>query len=275
MKSLTHILSITATMLTCSIVFADEHKDVDPFSVGAPAIEEPPGPNHLEPIPAYDPDGYDQAIFKSLLGKEPGEIWMIGRPSFSTEYAVTIRHEITYAPAHKSEDAFVDRVIESEKWVVEYAEAKKKIWRWKDLGGGKMELDIKATKDVSRFRAEITHEFVLALIDAWRSVLLQTHYPREDNDGLDGVTFQFYCNPNLFGQTWSPSGGVPLLITNLGHKLGEVAKADIKSRGPLISECIAMAKKIASPIKPEQSAEGKPPAAAQPPHELNPNTRLP
>jgi len=266
MKSLINILSVAAAMLTCSITFADEHKDVDPFSADAPVVERPPGPNHLEPIPAYDPDGYDQAVYKSLLGKEPGEIWMVVRPSFSPEYAVTIRHEITYAPRSESGSPFVDRTIESQKWIVEYAKAKKQISHWKELGGGRAVLDIKTTKDVSRCRAEITGEFALSMIDAWRSVLLQTHYPSETNDGgLDGVTFQFYCNPNLFGQTWSPSSGVPLRITNLGQKLGEVAKADTKSRGPLISECIAMAKELASPKKLEQPADGKTPEAPQPP----------
>jgi hypothetical protein len=51
-------------------------------------------PNHLEPIPAYDPDGYNQAVFQSFIGKRRlVELWMIERPSFAMERAVSLDHE--------------------------------------------------------------------------------------------------------------------------------------------------------------------------------------
>jgi hypothetical protein len=50
-------------------------------------------PNHLVPIPAYDQDGYDQAVFHALIGGGLPKLWMVCKPSFSPEYAVILRAE--------------------------------------------------------------------------------------------------------------------------------------------------------------------------------------
>ena len=247
-----YLLSIAVTLLP--VAAQDQSPDYDPFAVDAKHPEPPSNPNHLEPMAAYDPDGYGQAVFQSLIGKDPGELWMIGRPSFGSEYAVILRHEVTYA---NPEEPF-DSTISSEKWVVERVEAKKKIWRWKDLEGGGMELDIHVTKDVIRQSSEVTKEFASTMFSAWWSILRRTRYPDEDYRGLDGVTFQFYCHYNLFGEVWTPRTGLPNMLTDLGHRLADVAKAGDEARPKLVAECVEIAKKItAETKKPEQDAAMK------------------
>ena len=248
---LTPYLLIIATALL-PVAAQDQSKDYDPFAVVAKDPEPPSNPNHLEPMAAYDPDGYDQAVFQSLIGKELGELWMIGRPSFGPEYAVILRHQVTYA----NPDEPFDRTISSEKWIVERVEAKKQIWRWKDLEGGRMELDIQVTKDVIRQSSEVSKEFASMMIAAWESILRRTRYPDEEYRGLDGVTFQFYCHYNLFGEVWTPRTGLPNMLTDLGHRLADLAKADDQARPKLVAECVEIAEKItAETQKPEQDAE--------------------
>lgn len=192
---------------------------------------------------------------------------MVGKPSFSAEYAVILRHEIKYA---KSDDPFEFQKIESEKWIVEHVEAKKKIWRWKEIGGGRSVLDIHVTKDVIRHRVEVTKEFSSKMFDAWKSVLSKTRYPDADYRGLDGETFQFYCHHNMFGEIWTPNAGLPSMLTDLGHKLAEIAKVEGQDRQKVVAECDELAKNIQTeshkterggadhpPIAPESKSEGK------------------
>ncbi|MBB5353472.1 hypothetical protein HNR46_003733 [Haloferula luteola] len=240
MKLTRYLLSFVAALLAATA--QAESPDSDPFAVDAKYSEPPSNPNHLEPLPAYDPDGYDQAVFRSLIGDDPGELWMIGKPSFCPEYAVIIRHEVVYA---KSDDPF-DRRIESEKWIVERAEAKKQIWQWKELEEGRSVLDIKVTKDVVRSRAEITKEFASQMFSAWQSVLQRTRYPDEDYRGLDGATFQFYCHYNLFGEVWTPQTGLPRMLTDLGFQLAEVATATDEDRPGAIAKSVEIANKIST-----------------------------
>jgi len=259
MKLLISIFVVVSAIAFCGSGRAEE-TEINPFSVDAPAPEPPSNPDHLEPIPAYDPDGYDQAVFRSLLGNQRAELWMIGKPSFSPEYVVILRHIQKFA---ESDDGF-DRTVESEKWVVEYVEAKKQIWRWKDLEGGMMELDIKVTKDLNRKSTEVSKEFAHIMHSAWESVLKKTRYPDADYRGLDGATYQFYSDYGLFGEIWTPFTGTPRMITDLGHKLGEVAKADKKDRDRLLEECLKLAKELRTrTIKPEQDGAGQPVTAPE------------
>lgn len=216
---------------------AEESALIDPFSADAPVFIPPPGPDHLLPIPAYHPFGYDLAVFQSLVGYQSAELWMIGRPSFGPEYAVILRCIQKFAD---SENIF-NRKVESEKWVVEYVEAKKQIWRFKDREEGGMELDIKVTKELNRNSIEVSNGFADAMHSAWESVLKRTRYPDADYKGLDGITYQFYCRDELFGEIWSPHTGTPRMIADLGHKLGEAAKADKKVQAKLLKECLKLA----------------------------------
>jgi hypothetical protein len=279
LHALTTVLAVLASVLSA----LGELPEPDPFAVDAPHAEPPSNPNHLEPVPAYAPDGYDQAVFRSLIGDDPGELWMVGKPSFSPEYAIIIRHEIKY---RKSDDPF-EHKIQSEKWIVEHTEAKKQIWKMKKVGGDRLVsgfhvtysvMDIHVTKDVIRHRAEVTEEFSSLMFDAWNSVLRKTRYTDIDYRGLDGSTFQFYCHGNLFGEIWSPESGLPSMLTELGRKLAEVARAEAKDRSKLLAECVGLAKNIkAETQKAEQLGAGQ--QATKPaekvPAEVQPSTPTP
>ena len=257
MKLLISILAVVWGIAFCESGRTEE-TEIYPFSVDAPAP--PSNPDHLEPIPAYDPDGYDQAVFQSLLGDNTAELWMIGKPSFSPEYAVILRHIQKFA---ESDDVF-DRKVESERWVVEYVEAKKQIWQWKDLEAGRMELDIKITKALNRKSTKVSKEFAHIMHSSWESVLKKTRYPDTNYRGLDGATYQFYSDYGLFGEVWTPFMGTPRMITDLGHKLGEVAKADKKDRDRLLEECLNLAKELQTrTTKPEQGGADQPATATE------------
>ena len=233
-----YLLGIMAAVL--AVAAHAESPDSDPFAVDSKHPESPSNPNHLVPLPAYDPDGYDQAVFQSLIGDDPGELWMIGKPSFDPEWAVILRHEVEYA---KSDDPF-GREIESEKWVVERVEPKKQIWQWKEIEGGRSVLDIQVTKDVVRHRTEVTKEFASQIFSAWEAVLRRTRYPAEDYRGFDGATYEFYCRYNLFGEVWNPRTGLPRMLNELGLHLADVATTTDEGRRNAIAKCVEAAKEI-------------------------------
>jgi hypothetical protein len=193
-------------------------------------------PNHLEPAPAYDPNGYHDAVCRSLVGQDVGELWMVTRFSFSPETAVVLRHEVERNPKSGK--------TESDKWVLEYTKAKSMIWQWKETSGRQMELDIKVTNDVFRQRVEVSQSFVDAISKPWEAVVRQTRYATEGYRGLDGVTYQFYHHYALFGETWSPNEGLPLMMVNLGRALGELARSSPKTRPPLESACLNLARTL-------------------------------
>jgi len=179
---------------------------------------------------------------------------MVARPSFSPEYAIILRHEIKYS------DHPIDEHVKSDKWVVEFVKAKKPIWRWKELGGGRMKLDIQVTMEVTRKRAEVTREFAQVISKAWEAALEQTRYSDSDYGGCDGETYQF-CYFNLFGEAWSPEGGIPRMITDLGHLLGDLAKQDHASRDELVTKCVTLANKITADAGKLKQAGGRQPPA--------------
>lgn len=189
-------------------------------------------PDHLEPIPAYDPDGYNQAVFESLIGQRRPELWMIVKPSFSPEFAVLLFcHEESGTSSEPTK-----------KWEVEVVGPKAQIWRWKEVDERTSVLDIHATDDLTVKTAPISAELAAKISAAWRAALLQTRYPKQDQSGVDGVTYEFYCDYNLFGQTWSPEGGVPFLLTELGSALVRIANQ--KEVQPSLDKCLALADQI-------------------------------
>lgn len=249
MKPNFHVIAVATAFIFCGSARAQEEAEIDPFSAETPVSEQPSNPDHLEPIPPYEFDGYSQAVFQSLVeNNESVEAWMIVMPSFSPEYAVILRHLMKFS---EPDDPF-DRKLESERWVVESVEARKQIWRWKEIEGGGMKLDIKVTKELNRKRAEVTGEFAAAILSAWESVLRETRYPEMDHHGLDGTTYQFYRDHGLFGEIWSPTTGPPRVLAELGHELGEVAQAAEGNRGKHMEKCLKLAQELrASPAKSE------------------------
>lgn len=253
MKLTPYFLSIALAWLAIAAPAEPPYSDL--FTNEEQQPEHPLNPNHLEPLPAYDPDGYNQAVFQSLIGDDPGELWMVAMPSFGPEYAVVLRHVVTYSNPEKPSA----RTITSEEWIIERVEAKKQIWRWKEIDGGRMELDIHATKDVIRQHSVVSKEFASQMFSAWESVLRRTRYTDQDYRALDGVIFQFYCHHNFFGEVWTPRTGIPSMLTELGLRLADVAKAGGEICPKLAAECIEIAKNIATETqKTEQAGSGQP-----------------
>lgn len=202
-------------------------------------------PNHLEPIPPFDPldtaniiHSYRQAVFASLIGKGwLPEMWMIESPSFSREYAVIIR-SLAEGPNDPRPPEGTPR-----RWVIEYVAPKEKIWRSIP--------DIRATKDVERHRIEVTEDFAKVVYRAWLGTLLLTRYGEDRRGGLDGTTLEFCC-VDLYGQTWSPEIGLPAMLADLGRKLAALAQSDEKNREPLLAEAENLAGKITKEAEAEQ-----------------------
>ena len=236
---------------------AQEAPEIDPISVDAPASEAPSHPDHLEPIPGYDPDGDDQAVFRSLLGIELAAAWMVAKPSSSPEYAVILRHST------KSGSPF-DQRPESQRWVLEYVEAKRQIGRWRDPEERATGLDCNVTKDLKKKSVEITPEFAAAILSALESVLRKTRYSEDFYWELDGSTYQFYCQYGLFGQIQAPSTGLPRMITDLGLELCAVAKADEKDRKKHTEKSLKLTSAIrTAATKPEQDGADQHAAAPE------------
>jgi len=189
-------------------------------------------PNHLLPVPAYDSDGYDQAVFKSLIGNVRPEIWMVVRPSFEEEYAIVLYRDIEYEEA-KGDMTYPRKAIRDE-WLLSKISATQKIWAWKDIGEGRSILDIKPTDDVVKDSIAVNKADYEKIISAWKVALKTTRYPDSKNMGLDGTTYQFYAHYNLFGQTWSPKEGLPLNIVNLGAALEDIIKTKENRKSALI-----------------------------------------
>jgi hypothetical protein len=200
-------------------------------------------PNHLEPIAPYDPDGYNQAVFKSLVGKRPFvTLWMIEQPSFSPECAVLLGRGADFDPNASYRSPI--RQVARDQWMIEYVVAKKQIWRY---GRADVNMPVpcfKLTEEVERYRTTVTKDFAETMLAAWRSVLKTTRYPDERWPGADGTTFQFYCGYEYFGKTWSPDSGLPAMLVDLGHKLGELARPGAKNKKSLQRQALDLARKI-------------------------------
>jgi len=204
--------------------------------------------NHLTPITAYNDDGYDQAVFKSLIGNVDAEMWMIVRPSFSAEYAIILYHEVEY----KKKDGEIPSSpkITKEEWVLEKVEAKDKIFAWKDIGNRKSVLDIHPTKDLIKKKAIIKRGELDLVSKAWKAAIRGTRYPDSVHPGLDGTTYQFYSKYDLFGETWSPNDGIPKKLVESGRLLEHLLSVEKEKRTSLIVKLNNIAQEILSETKP-------------------------
>ncbi len=202
----------------------------------------PTNPNHLEPIAAYDSDGYDQAVFRSFIGDQQPSLWMVSKPSFSPEHGFMILATHKWTGPRDPENLETTIFIESFK-------SKDQIWRWKELPNGRNVLDIQPTENVERERKEIDLDFGNHIFHAWEAVLKRTRYTDKNYRGTDGTTYQFFCRPYLYGEVWTPDSGLPLLIKNLGEKLESFIEADEGSEDRIREEAYQLASRIIEETK--------------------------
>ena len=199
-------------------------------------------PNHLVPIPAYDSRGYSQAVFESLLGNSRPKLWMIVRPSFAKEYALVLHHKVEYERKDGQLTSPVKKV--REEWRLERVEVQQKIWRWKVDEYGHQVLDIQPTDRVTSVSTPLNIAEFQHVLEAWRAALKQTRYPENEVPGYDATTYQFYSSHNLYGQTWSPDSGIPLMLVNLGKALEEFVRIEESGRPEVIEKANAIAERL-------------------------------
>jgi hypothetical protein len=204
-------------------------------------------PNHLEPIPPFDSDGYDEAVFHALIGGGSPQLWMICQPSFLPEYAVILRSE----PFNLKADHLASP-DEPQKWILEIATASKPIWHWKEYPPGHtgaVELDLQRDVPVERKRLEIPEPAAKAFTRAWDAVLRLTRYPDADYRGADGVTYQFYSHYNHFGEIWTPQTGLPADLTALAHRLIKLVDSSPKELDAVLTAGVTAAKQLEAAAK--------------------------
>lgn len=235
----------------------------DPFATGGPPFEWPALPNHLEPA-APDDDGYDRAVFDSLIGKEAASLWMIVMPSFSEEYAVVLRPE----RLPRSEEDGASGYISSGRSILELVIVKHRIRRWKDAAPGQVVLDIQVTKDVRRSHAVVEKAFADVLSEAWDALLKRTRYAETPPSFLDGAAYRFQSGRRLHGEGFSPLAGLPLKLAMLGEKLADLTETAEEARSALMDEALALAREIIAESAPERFEETWQPAKDEAPAEL-------
>ncbi len=211
-------------------------------------------PNHLEPLPPYnyylDRVGYDigQAVFTALIDRKRPVLWMIEWPSFSPPSAVMLRRQVEYDP--NDDSPLQGRRVKRELWLLDHVAVKP--LKWKTLGKGSNPPDIKPSEDVELSRTIVTTDFGKAVQEAWLNTLQLTRYAEDRRTGLDGTTFIFCYEDDIFGYTWSPNTCLPAMLMNLGRKLREIARSDEKNKEQLLKEADSLARRIAKEAEAEQ-----------------------
>ena len=205
-------------------------------------------PDHLVPVSPYDPTGYNNAVFKSLIVNDVANAYMISLPSFSPEEAIIIYVDEKYLEEN-GKVVYPVKTI-SEKWYIKKVVANKKIYQSNTKSDGTIAYEIKPTKDVTEHITSIDKKDADKFISAWKVVLQGTRYYEHEKLGLDGITYLFYTGFNLYGSTWSPGTGSPKMLVDLGETLSSLTESDNRYRGQLLKEANSIADNIL--VEPKQ-----------------------
>lgn len=190
-------------------------------------------PNHLQPVVPYNHggDNYYRIVFNTLIKDVLPEAWMLVRPSFRPEYAVILRKA-------SANDTNIT------EYALEYAVVEKPIWNWKDVGGGQYALDLQDDVKVERQTVRFPETEAEELISVWQAVVKQTKYADKVWVGRDGVSYDFYVQPALFGGTWSPESGAPLLMVNCGELLIQYVMVGDAVREEVLKQVVELSAKL-------------------------------
>lgn len=197
--------------------------------------------DHLEPEDAYDSSGYSQIVFSSLLGKNPGTLWMVAMPSDGQEFSVKLGRDL-----NKSGE--VDSV-HTGRWLLEYAKARTRIYRNRESEDDGARDDYQVTNEVDRHVIEVPSDFAVTMARAWKAVIKSTRYPHEPSQSFDGVTYHFSLI-GLSGVITSPQSGNPKMLATLSDKLCSAAVSGIEKRNDLLGESLDIAKQIVGEVVP-------------------------
>jgi hypothetical protein len=192
----TRVLVVLVLLLSAGACFGqDEAK---------PPEKSPDEPDHLVPLDPY-PYRWKRRYMrlcreKLQIPREPGATVMVYMPSFVPEECLVV---------HESEG-------ERSSFTLIHTRADKNIYySMPENNGGKRE-----RVAVTRREATLPPELAGRVCRVWDRMLRGIRYPipDEENRGDDGVTIEFWRH-RMFGKTWSPTGGAPRLLVELGRSL--------------------------------------------------------
>ena len=192
------------------------------FSFGASLGAQAPL-THLEPIPAYsiflgDGDSYR----KRIINNDSPLLFMLAEPSFEEPYAIVMTKK--EGPTKGTFQYFLEYSIPIQSK--------------------------KTHPPIKRRRINIPAPIANEIEKAWELVLLGTRYPPKPEasdqtvERLDGDTFEFYLHPDLFGQTWSPTEGLPKTLVDLGSAMVQLVLSSPKDKDRMLEQCHSIASSI-------------------------------
>ena len=193
-------------------------------------------PDHLTPVdPQTDAQG--RGIENPLFVTDGRFGRFVRQPSFGVPGCVSVRSEISKEAEKKHGGS----------WAVPDDEQKYFITVTRVSGSSRNTDEGKPAK-VSRTDREISLALAVAIQRAWGRMLQNTRYSAKSSVGLDGETVQFSVWVQglgyLYGETWSPDGGLTAEMVSLGSALEEFAVNASAVEGPLIQRLKAFEKKV-------------------------------
>jgi hypothetical protein len=183
-------------------------------------FEAEPGdpPNHLTPLD-YPPDKYDKLIAERLCA-DGGFAQFVSRPSFKPESCVSVYGEGRY--------------------FVSVTRPSRSIWSSIVNNNSQLPDNVES----SRTEREISPRLAIAIQRAWAAMLVHTGYTKTLSLGLDGATYQFSVwitgLGDLYGETWSPKGGLPAEMVALGQALIDYTEDATMAEEPLAQRLTAL-----------------------------------
>lgn len=202
-------------------------------------------PKYLTPLDP--PDDYDERLAKHLFLTDGQFGRFLARPSFSAESCVSVHAEIS-EEAKKKHGGWWAVPDDEKKYFITVTRPSESLWySMADNNDAKKTRVVKVT----RVDREISLDLAIAIQRAWGRMLQHTRYPAKASMGLDGVTYQFSVGVrgigDLYGETWTPRGGLTAEIAELGIDLTTFGIDKNAPEQPLIKKLKAFEAKIPKP----------------------------
>lgn len=202
-------------------------------------VEAQDRPNHLVPIPPYLGD-YHRQVYRHLLAEDARRgPWMVVFPSFQVEYAVQL---LPLGSSDEGVGRAEIRVTRSnlELWAV-YGPPPPPPPPGSKQGAkrpGPSRVKIRTFKEI------LPADVAEIVMKAWRHALLGTRIPEHSDLGCDGAFYHFYYPPHMYASTWSPEGGLPAEMVELGEALCRYTEAREPKKAAFLAEVQRCARSI-------------------------------
>ena len=190
--------------------------------------QSPSSAEYLLPIRPYEFDEWRNTEYKLLIKDEHSILWMIVRPSWENTYCVLMKKE------------------KSGRYQIRWSELDIDPAKPQSPSGllrSPSDLIVKQER-IAELPA-VTAEYISI---AWSRTLAQTRYPNAAVGGvqrvLDGVRFEFFGEPGMYGQAWMPQAGAPKLLSDLGEALIVYVKTPAATREDSLEKCREIASKL-------------------------------